>query len=71
MKLSEESTYFDVEIAEIGVILEGALEETGLLTQLGDVRAIVVRKHLVTQDGIRDLHKPKQREMIYHAYCNY
>ena len=39
--------------------LEGALEETGLLTQLGDVRAIIVREHLVTQDGISDLHKPK------------
>ena len=57
IKISEESAYLDV--VEIGVVLEGALEETGLLTQLGDVRGIVVREHLVTQDGISDLHKPK------------
>ncbi len=36
------------------------LEETGLFTEGGNVRAIVVRKHFVAQNGVGDLRSSHQ-----------
>ena len=38
----------------------------GLLTQLSDVYAIVVCEHLLSQDGVSDLHN-KDEQMINRA----
>ena len=45
-----------LDVVEVGVVLERALQQSCLLAQLGDVRAVVVREHLVAQDCIRHLH---------------
>ena len=40
---------------DVGVVLEGALQQAGLLAEGGDVRAVVARKHLVTHDRVSHL----------------
>ena len=44
-----------LDIVEVGVVFEGTLQESGFLAQLSDVRAVVMREHLVTQDGVGNL----------------
>jgi hypothetical protein len=42
-------------IIEVGVVLEGALEQARLLAERGNVRTVVVREHLVAHDGVSHL----------------
>jgi hypothetical protein len=48
-----------LDVIQVSVVLQGSLEETGLLTQLSDVCTIVVGEHLVAQDGIGHLQQRK------------
>ena len=50
-----------LDVVEVCVVLERALEQPGLLAQRGDVRAVVVGEHLVTHDSISNL---KIREIM-------
>jgi hypothetical protein len=43
------------DVVQVGVVLEGALQQAGLLAEGGDVCAVVVRKHLVTHDRVSHL----------------
>lgn len=45
-----------LDVENVSVMLQRPLVEASLLTQRGDVRAVVVVEHLVAQDGVRDLH---------------
>mmetsp|Transcript_29299 Transcript_29299/g.55358 ORF Transcript_29299/g.55358 Transcript_29299/m.55358 type:complete len:1135 (-) Transcript_29299:64-3468(-) len=49
-----------LDVGELGEVLGGALEETGLLAELGDVLAVVVCKHAVLHDGVGDLRRPSE-----------
>ena len=44
-----------LDVKRVLVVLNGALQKASLLAELGDVLAIVVREHLVAQDGIGHL----------------
>lgn len=44
-----------LDVVEVGVVLERALQQAGLLAQLRHVRAVVVREHGVAQDRVRHL----------------
>ena len=44
-----------LDVVEVGVVLERALQQPGLLAQGGDVRPVVVREHLVAHDGVGHL----------------
>ena len=50
-----------LDVVQIGVVLEGALEQSRLFAELSHVGFVVVREHLVAQDGVRDLRR-KRRE---------
>ena len=39
-------------VGEVGVVLERALQQAGLLAELRDVRAIVVREELIGEDRV-------------------
>ena len=44
-----------LDVVDVSVVLQSSLEESRLLTQLGDVRLVVVGEHLVAHDGVGDL----------------
>jgi hypothetical protein len=44
-----------LDVVEVGVVLQGALQQARLLAQRGNVRTIVVREHLIAHDGIGHL----------------
>ena len=48
-----------LDIVEVSVVFERALQQSGLLAQLSDVRAVVVREHLVTQDSVGNLQRKR------------
>ena len=53
-----------LDVVQVGVVLEGALQQAGLLAEGGDVRAVVARKHLVTHDRVSHLgrgHEKRKR----------
>uniref|UniRef100_A0A8W7PT82 Uncharacterized protein n=1 Tax=Anopheles coluzzii TaxID=1518534 RepID=A0A8W7PT82_ANOCL len=47
-------------VVQVGVVLEGALQQAGLLAQLRDVRTVVVREHGVAKDRVRHLRRRHQ-----------
>jgi hypothetical protein len=44
-----------LDVRNVLVMLERALKEAGLLTEVGDAGLVVVREHLVGEDGIGNL----------------
>lgn len=42
-------------VVEVGIVLERALQEAGFLAELRDVSAIVVREELVGEDSVGHL----------------
>ncbi len=44
-----------LDVVQVGVVFEGALEQASLLAQLGNVCPVVVGEHLVAHDGVRNL----------------
>lgn len=44
------------DVIQVSVVLQCPLQESSLLTELGNVSTIVVGKHLIAQDGISNLH---------------
>lgn len=44
-----------LDIIQVCVVLQSPLKKTSLLTQLGDVSAVIVCEHLVTKDSISNL----------------
>ncbi|KAI3480029.1 hypothetical protein L1887_57805 [Cichorium endivia] len=54
--LEEVGVYDDaLDVCVVLVVLEGALEEAGLLAEVGDAGTIVVGEHVVAEDGVGDL----------------
>ena len=49
-----------LDVVKIGVVLKGTLEETCLLAEAGNVRAIVMSEHLVAHDGVGHLRRGHQ-----------
>lgn len=43
------------DVVQVGVMLQGSLQQSGLLTQLGNVCPVVMGEHLVSQNGIGHL----------------
>ena len=48
-----------LDVVQVGVVLEGALEQSRLFAELSHVGFVVVREHLVAQDGVRDLRRKR------------
>ena len=48
-----------LDIVEVGVVLQRALQQAGLLAEGGNVRTVVVREHLVAHDRVGHLNIPK------------
>mmetsp|Transcript_88548 Transcript_88548/g.255375 ORF Transcript_88548/g.255375 Transcript_88548/m.255375 type:complete len:341 (-) Transcript_88548:1135-2157(-) len=46
-----------LQVRGVLVVLEGPLHEAGLLAELADVGAVVMREHVHLQDGLRDLRR--------------
>lgn len=44
-----------LDVIEVGVVLQSPLQEACLLTQLANVGPIIMRKHLISKDGICNL----------------
>ena len=49
-----------LDVVHVRVVLEGALQQAGLLAQLSDVRPIVVREHLIGEYGVGHLRRRHQ-----------
>ena len=58
-----------LDVVEISVVLECALQQTGLLAQLRDMCAVVVREHLVAQDRVSNLHNQNRELVIIVQYA--
>ena len=46
------------DVVQVRVVFQCSLKETGLFAQLRNMRSIVVRKHIVAENGIGDLEEP-------------
>lgn len=44
-----------LDVVQVSVVLQRPLQEASLLAELGDVCTIIVREHIVAQDGVGDL----------------
>lgn len=44
-----------LDVGNVLVVLKSALEETGLLAEVGDAGLVVVGEHLIGEDGVGDL----------------
>lgn len=49
-----------LDVVEVRVVLQGPLQEPSLLAELRDVRAVVVREHVVAENGVGDLGRRHQ-----------
>lgn len=47
--------YSTLYVIEVSIVLQSPLQQSGFLTQLGNVGTVVVGKHLVAQDSICNL----------------
>lgn len=45
-----------LDVIQVCIVLKCPLQESSLLTKLGDVGTVVVGEHLVAQDSISNLH---------------
>ena len=46
-----------LDVVQVCIVLKCPLQESSLLTKLGDVGTVVVGEHLVAQDSISNLHQ--------------
>ena len=49
-----------LDVVEVGVMLQGSLQQPRLLTERGNVRPVVVGEHLVAHDGVSHLRRGHQ-----------
>ena len=50
-----------LDVVQVCVVFQGALQKAGLFTQLGNVCTVVVCEHLVAKDGVGNLKNGKSQ----------